>query len=83
MAAAAAALEHQPNQVRFTLTLLQANLLGGFWARQADGHPGPDLMGRGLLVLNALVNWERMKQTCAQKKGRPPKTAAASRVSLS
>jgi hypothetical protein len=48
------------------MTLLQANLLvaklGGFWARQADGHPGPDLMGRGLLILNALVEWERLKK---------------------
>jgi len=48
------------------LTMFQANLivamLGGFWGRQADGHPGPDLMGRGLLVLNALVTWERMKK---------------------
>jgi len=85
VAAAAAALEHQPNQVRSTLTLLQANLLvamlGGFWARQADGHPGPDLMGRGLLGLNALVNWERMKQTCAQKKDarqrQPPQAGLA------
>jgi hypothetical protein len=59
-----------------TLTLLQANLLvamlGGFWARQADGHPGPDLMGRGLLILNALVEWERTKKERARKKA-PPK----------
>lgn len=47
-----------------TLSLFQANLLvatlAGFWGRKADGHPGPDLMGRGLLILNALVVWERI-----------------------
>jgi len=54
------------------MTLLHANLLvailGGFWARQADGHPGPDLMGRGLVMLNALVNWERIKKKRARKR---------------
>jgi hypothetical protein len=48
------------------LTLFQANLLvamlAGFWGRQADGHPGPDLMGRGLLILTALVQWEKSKK---------------------
>ena len=48
------------------LTLFQANVLvatlGGFWARQADGHPGPDLMGRGMLMLHALVEWERLNR---------------------
>ena len=67
-----------------TLTLLHANLLvailGGFWARPADGHPGPDLMGRGLLMLRALVNWERIKKKRVRKR-RPPKKAAANRVS--
>jgi len=54
--------------------LFQANLLvamlAGFWARQADGHPGPDLMGRGLLMLNALVEWERIKKQRAREKAR-------------
>jgi hypothetical protein len=54
------------------LTLFEANLLvamlGGFWARKADGHPGPDLMARGLLILNTLVNWERIKKEGARKK---------------
>jgi hypothetical protein len=63
-------------QSTLTLTLLQANLLvamlGGFWARQADGHPGPDLMGRGLLMLSGLVEWERTKKERARKKA-PPK----------
>jgi len=62
----------QPNEVPAPLTLFQANLLvamlAGFWARKADGHPGPDLMGRGLLILNTLVNWEKIKKECARKK---------------
>jgi hypothetical protein len=78
--ASAAAVQNQPNEAPYTLTLLQANLLvamlGGFWARQADGHPGSDLMGRGLLMLNALVSWERIKKKGVRKK------AAASPVSL-
>jgi hypothetical protein len=56
----------QPNAVKSTLTLWQANvlvaMLGGFWARRADGHPGPDLLGRGLLMLTALVQWEKIKK---------------------
>jgi hypothetical protein len=75
----------QPNEVPAKLTLFQANLLvamlAGFWARKADGHPGPDLMGRGLLILNTLVNWERIKRSVREKR-RPPRKAAASRVSF-
>jgi hypothetical protein len=52
--------------------LFQANLLvamlGGFWARKADGHPGPDLFSRGLVLLNLLVEWERMKKKRAPKR---------------
>jgi len=48
-------------------------MLGGFWARQADGHPGPSLMARGLLMLNALVEWERIR------KQRPRENARAKR----
>jgi hypothetical protein len=84
-AAGAPALPSQPNEVPSPLTLFQANLLvamlAGFWARKADGHPGPDLMGRGLLILNTLVNWERIKRRVREKR-RPPRKAAASRVSL-
>ena len=40
-------------------------MLGGYWARKDDGHPGPDLMGRGLILLNEIVNWERMKRSRA------------------
>ena len=68
----------QPREVKATLTLLQANLLvampAGFWARKADGHPGPDIMGRGLLILNALVKWERTKKQREREKA-PPKEA--------
>ncbi|MCX6928631.1 MAG: IS4 family transposase [Verrucomicrobia bacterium] len=71
LAAGAAIVPSQLNRVKSTLTLFQANLLvamlGGFWARQADGHPGPDLMGRGLLMLNALARWERIKKRNSTK----------------
>jgi len=72
-----------PSESKSPLTLIQANLLvamlGGFWARQADGHPGPDLLGRGLVILNGLVEWERMKSSAFEKL-RPPKKPGASRV---
>jgi hypothetical protein len=57
--------------------LYQANvlvaMLGGFWARKADGHPGPDLLGAGLVILNALVDWERRKS--ASQKSKPSESA--------
>jgi hypothetical protein len=72
VAAGAPAAPSQPREVKSTLTLLQANLLvamlGGFWARKADGHPGPDLMGRGLHVLRVVVDWEKLKKECARKR---------------
>lgn len=56
------------------LTLFQANLLvamlGGFWARKSDGHPGPDLLGRGLILLGALVKWEDSRQKPHLRKAR-------------
>ena len=43
-----------------TLSLSQANLivamLGGFWGRKGDGHPGAESIGRGLELLAALVH---------------------------
>jgi hypothetical protein len=43
-----------------TLSLAQANLLvamlGGFWGRKGDGHPGAESLGRGLELLAALVH---------------------------
>jgi hypothetical protein len=72
VAGGASSAPGQPGKVKSTLTLLQANLLvamwGGFWARKADGHPGPDIMGRGLLMLHALVEWERIKKENTRKK---------------
>jgi len=48
------------------LTVLQANILtamlGGFWGRPSDGHPGPKVLSEGIRVLQALV-W--YKQRCA------------------
>ena len=53
------------------LTLFQANLLramlGGFWGRKSDGHPGPDLMGKGLGILGILVQWERFKKELSKE----------------
>lgn len=47
------------------LSLWEANCLtaqlAGFWGRKADGHPGPDVMGRGLLILAELVRYEGIK----------------------
>jgi hypothetical protein len=49
------------------MTLFQANVLvawlGGFWARPADGHPGPKMLKRGLVLLHQYVQWERLKRT--------------------
>lgn len=36
--------------------------LAGFWSRKSDGHPGPDVLGRGLLILGELVHYERIKK---------------------
>jgi hypothetical protein len=42
------------------LTLFQANvltaMLANFWARKGDGHPGPRVLGEGLMILAALVH---------------------------
>jgi len=66
---ASAAAHDQPSTS--TLTVLQANLLvamlAGFWARKSDGHPGPKLVERGLVILKQLVQWERIKKQSAQK----------------
>ena len=43
-----------------TMSLAQANLLvamlGGFWGRKGDGHPGAESLGRGLELLATLVH---------------------------
>jgi hypothetical protein len=52
-----------------TLTLYQANILvamlAGFWARKGDGHPGPKLMAKGLMILAALVDHQRLTTVAA------------------
>ncbi len=56
---------------RSALSLLQANILvamlAGFWARKSDGHPGPKLVGQGLMILAELVNYRTLT-------GRTPNT---------
>jgi len=53
------------------LSLVQANILvamlAGFWSRKSDGHPGPKLVGQGLMILAELVNYRRLT-------GRTPNT---------
>lgn len=63
------------------LSLFQANILvamlAGFWARKSDGHPGPKLMGEGLMILAELVNYRRLTlrkpNTRAYRSKRPRK----------
>lgn len=59
-------------KVKSQMTVFQANLIlaimAGFWARKSDGHPGPDLVGRGLMILHIIVSWERMKKHCSPKR---------------
>ena len=75
IAPGSATAQAQPSEIKSPLTLFHANLLvamlGGFWARKADGHPGPDLLGHGLVILNLLVEWERMKNSAFEKIRQP------------
>ena len=58
------------------LSLAQANMLvamlGGFWGRKGDGHPGAESLGRGLELLAALVHHCEMI-TLAPDRPRPPR----------
>ena len=45
-------------------------MLGGFWGRKTDGHPGPDILGRGLVELATLVRWERLKAQATRNRRR-------------
>ena len=51
-------------EVSPALSLYQANILvamlAGFWGRKGDGHPGPRMMGQGLMLLAALVEHQRL-----------------------
>jgi hypothetical protein len=57
------------------LSLYQANILvamlAGFWARKGDGHPGPRMMGQGLMLLAALVEHQRL--IASQAREAPPR----------
>ncbi len=59
------------------MSLWQANhltaQLAGFWSRKADGHPGPDVVGRGLLILAELVHYERIKKAQQPSSARNPR----------
>lgn len=61
-----------PGTLLSPLTLSEANLLvamlAGYWGRKGDGPPGPDVMGRGLLILNALVEWQKIANAIAPTK---------------
>lgn len=61
---------------RSTLSLVQANMLvamlGGFWGRKGDGHPGAKLLGRGLELLAALVHYSEISRLVADRP-RPPR----------
>ena len=62
---AKAALAAQISSPSKGMTLWEANCLtaqlAGFWGRKSDGHPGPDVLGRGLLILAELVRYERAR----------------------
>ena len=52
------------------LSLIQANvlvaMLAGFLARTSDGHPGPEVMGRGLIDLAGLVEYRKLSVAAAR-----------------
>lgn len=61
------------------LTVLQANILtamlGGFWGRPSDGHPGPKILSEGIRVLQAIVWYKRQCATpspASRKRRRKP-----------
>src|SRR6266403_602570 len=58
------------------LALWEANRLtaqlAGWWGRKADGHPGPDVLGRGLLILAELLRYEQIKNPPQPSRARNP-----------
>jgi hypothetical protein len=62
---------------RSTMSLAQANLLvamlGGFWGRKGDGHPGAPSLGRGLELLAALVHHCEILGLNPKRSRYPPK----------
>ena len=59
------------------MSLAQANLtvamLGGFWGRKGDGHPGAESLGRGLELLAAIVHYCQIAGGTPQRPRHPPK----------
>ena len=59
------------------LSLYEANVLvaklAGFWGRRSDGHPGPDVLGRGLQLLAAVVEFLKFIQDDAAPPSKPPR----------
>jgi hypothetical protein len=59
------------------MTLAQANLivamLGGFWGRKGDGHPGAESLGRGLELLAAIVHYCQITGLTPKRLRHPPK----------
>ena len=55
-------------------TVLQANvltaMLAGFWGRECDGHPGPQVLAEGLRALQLLVWYRRQCDPGCQKRSR-------------
>jgi hypothetical protein len=52
-------------------------MLAGFWGRKGDGHPGAEVMGRGLEILTAVVEYRKVTGQTSQpsraKRKRPRK----------
>ena len=65
-----------PSLAKATLTMAQANLivamLGGFWGRKGDGHPGAESVARGLELLAAVVHYCEII-ALAPDRPRPPR----------
>lgn len=59
------------------MSLAQANLLvamlGGFWGRKGDGHPGAESLGRGLELLAAIVHYCKIAELTPERPRHPPK----------
>ena len=56
------------------LTMLQANVLTamlvGFWGRECDGHPGPQVLAEGVRALQLVVWYERQRDPGGTKHSR-------------
>ena len=59
------------------MTLAQANLivamLGGFWGRKGDGHPGAESLARGLELLAVIVLYREITGLTLKRPRHPPK----------